>query len=83
MQINIIAQIEGLPKCGQDFGDNRKYRVVVKLSNGHRVSKVPDSLKVARKLERKLKDEAAEKKLFMITKAPVVDDIWLVSGSKG
>ena len=56
---------------------------MVKLSNGHRVSKVPDSLKVARKLERKLKDEAAEKKLFMITKAPVVDDIWLVSGSKG
>jgi hypothetical protein len=64
-------------KCGQDFGDNRKYRVVVKLADGHRVSKVLDSLAMARKLERKLKDEVAEKKLFGIAKAPLVDDIWL------
>ena len=63
-------------KCGQDFGDNRKYRVVVKLPDGQRVSKVVDSLKVARKLERKLKDEATEKKLFGISKAPLVDVIW-------
>jgi hypothetical protein len=63
-------------KCGQEFGDKRKYRVVVKLADGHRVSKVLDSLAMARKLERKLKDEAAGKKLFGTSKAPLVDDIW-------
>jgi hypothetical protein len=31
-------------KCGQDFGGNRKYRVIVKLADGQRVSKVVDSL---------------------------------------
>jgi len=64
-------------KCGQDFGDSRKYRVVVKSADGRRVSKVLDSLVMARKLERKLRDEAVEKNLFGIAKAPLVDDIWL------
>jgi integrase len=63
-------------KCGQDFGDNRKYRVVVKFSDGSRVTKVLDSLKLARKLERELKVQATEKKLFGISKAPLVDGIW-------
>ena len=63
-------------KCGQEFGDTRKYRVVVKMADGRRVSKVLDSLKIARKLERKLKDEEAEKKLFGVSHSPLVDDIW-------
>ena len=62
-------------RCGQDF-DKRKYRVVVKFSDGHRVSKVLESIKMARKLERKLKVEATEKKLFGISKAPLVEDVW-------
>ena len=63
-------------KCGYDFSDGRKYRVVVKTPDGGRVTKVLDSITMARKLERKLKIQAAEKNLFGISQAPLVDEIW-------
>ena len=50
--------------CGYDFKHGKKYRVVVKGQNGKRVSKVMDSLSMAKKFESKLKSQTLEHKLL-------------------
>lgn len=64
------------PKCGYDFSNGRKYRVTVKLYDGRRATKLLDSISKAKKYEGKLKSQTIDKKLFGITKAPLIDTIW-------
>lgn len=47
-----------------------------KDKSGKRVSKVLDSAAMAKKLERKLKTQVLENKLFGITKIPLIDEVW-------
>jgi len=63
-------------KCGYDFADGRKYRVVVRNHEGKRVTKVLNSITLAKKLESKLRTKALERNLLGINEAPLVDDIW-------
>jgi len=63
-------------KCNHKFTPgNRKYRVTVKLTTGKRVSKIVDSLELAKKVEAKLKTESIENELFNIQKHPPLSDI--------
>ena len=62
--------------CGHKFKNGRKYRVIVKGTNGKRTSKVVESLLVAKKLESKLRSQITEKKLFGVEPSPLVNDIW-------
>jgi len=63
-------------KCGHRFENGRKYRVIVKSSDGKRVSRVLESITVAKKLEAKLKTQALDKELFGTNQAPFIDEIW-------
>ena len=58
--------------CGQEIPSQRKFRVVVKASNGKRKSKVLDSLSRAKRYESKLKTEAIENQLFGISEVPLI-----------
>jgi integrase len=62
--------------CGYDFCNGKKYRVVVKGKDGRRVSKVLDSISVAKKLEGKLKTQSIENSLFGTTQIPLIDWTW-------
>lgn len=63
-------------RCGEPFGENRKYRVDVKSGDGKRASRVVDSIAVARKLEAKLKVQSMEGELFAVREVPRVGEVW-------
>lgn len=63
-------------KCGEPFGTSKKYRVVVSLPEGGRVSRVVDSLAMARKLEAKLKTEAMQGELLGVRSVPRLGVVW-------
>lgn len=64
-------------KCNHKFTTtNRKYRVTVKLANGKRVSKVVDSLELAKKVDAKLKTESIEQEFLNIKEPPLLSDIF-------
>jgi integrase len=63
-------------RCGNDFGTDKKYRVVVKGINGRRKTKILDSLPDAKKYEAKLRTELSDNSLYGITVVPVIDDVW-------
>jgi predicted amidophosphoribosyltransferase len=71
---NLSLRSKICKNCGYEFKNSKKYRVVVKDKSGKRVSKVLDSAPMAKKLERKLKTQVLENKLFGITKIPLIDD---------
>ena len=63
--------------CNSKFTTaNKKYRVMVKLPNGKRKSKVVNTLDLAKKVEAKFKTESVEKCVFNIQKSPLLSDIW-------
>ena len=62
--------------CGQPFGASRKYRVAVKLPDGKRVSRVVESLSIAKKLEAKLKTEAMQGELLGVRSVPRLGVVW-------
>ena len=63
-------------KCGHDLSKGKRYRVVVKTHNGKRVSKIMDSIAMAKKFESKLKTKVMEKTLLGVSEIPTVDEIW-------
>ena len=73
---NLSLRARICKNCGYYFSNGKKYRVVVKDQNGRRISKVLNSLAIAKKLERKLKTQILENSLFGITKKPVIDEVW-------
>ena len=73
---NLSLRVRICKNCRYYFSNGKKYRVVVKDQNGRRISKVLDSLAMAKKLERKLKTQMLENSLFGITKIPLIDEVW-------
>ncbi len=73
---NLSLRARICKNCGYYFSNGKKYRVVVKDQNGRRISKVLNSVAIARKLERKLKTQILENSLFGITKIPFIDEVW-------
>ncbi len=73
---NLSVRSRLCKNCGYDFSNGKKYKVVVKCKDGRRISKVLDSISIAKKLERKLKTQSMENSLFGITEIPVIDEIW-------
>ena len=63
-------------KCGHVFNSQKKYRVIVKVQSGKRISKVLDNISMAKKLESKLKTQILEGSLFGIKTVPTIDEIW-------
>ena len=62
--------------CGHDLSKGKRYRVVVKSHNGKRVSKIVDSISMAKMIESKLKTQAIRKTLFGLTETTTVDHVW-------
>jgi integrase len=62
--------------CDYEFKNGKKYRVIVRDQNGRRISKVLDSVSVAKRLESKLKTQILNRSLFGIRKVPFFDDVW-------
>jgi hypothetical protein len=62
--------------CGHNFRNGKKYRIVVKDQNGKRISKLLDSISLAKKLEGKLKTQIMKNSILGIRKVPLVDDVW-------
>jgi hypothetical protein len=62
--------------CGHKFKSAKKYRVFVKDQSGRTISKILDSISVAKKLEGRLKTQVLENRVLGITKAPSIDDVW-------
>jgi hypothetical protein len=73
---NLSLRSKVCKNCGYQFNNAKKYRVVVKGKNGKRISKVLDSISMAKKFERKLKTQSLEKSLFGITQIPIIDELW-------
>ena len=73
---NLSVRSKICQNCGYEFKNRKKYRVVVKDQYGKRISKVLDSISIAKKYERKLKTQILENKLFGIMKMPFIDDVW-------
>ena len=64
-------------KCEFKFSTtNRKYRVVVKLPNGKRKSKLVESVDIAKKVEAKLKIGSVENGMLNVHKSPMLNDVW-------
>lgn len=62
--------------CGNDFSKGKKYRVVVKFHSGKRITRVVDTLSLAKSVEGKLRTQAIEKNLSGINQIPLIDDAW-------
>ena len=73
---NLSVRSKICKNCGYEFKNGKKYRVIVKDQNGKRISKVLDSISVAKKLESKLKTQILKNSLFGITKIPFIDEVW-------
>ena len=73
---NLSVRSRVCKNCGYDFCSGKKYKVTVKGKDGRRISKVLDSISMAKKLERKLKTQSLENSLFGISKIRMIDDIW-------
>jgi len=73
---NLSVRSRVCRNCGYDFSNGKKYKVVVKCKDGRRISKVLDSISVAKKLETKLKTQSMENSLFGITQIRKIDEIW-------
>ncbi len=73
---NLSIRSKVCKNCGHEFNNGKKYRVVVKCKNGKRISKVLDSISMAKKLERKLKTQSLENSLFGIIQIPIIDEVW-------
>ena len=73
---NLSVRARVCKNCGYEFSNGKKYRVVVMGLNGKRVSKVFDSISMAKKYESKLKIQAIENKLFGIYQIPLIDEVW-------
>jgi len=73
---NLSIRSKVCKNCGYDFINGRKYKVVIKGANGKRITKVVDTISVAKKLEQKLKTQTIENNLFGMTSLPMVDEVW-------
>ena len=73
---NLSVRFRLCKNCGYNFSNGKKYKVVVKCKDGRRISKVLDSISIAKKFERKLKTQSIENNLFGITQIPVLDEVW-------
>jgi integrase len=73
---NLSVRARICRNCGYEFSSGKKYRVVVMGLNGKRISKVFDSISMAKKYESKLKTQAIENKLFGIYQIPLIDEVW-------
>jgi integrase len=73
---NVSVRSKVCSSCGYSFGNGKKYRVIVKGKNGRRVSKVLHSISMAKKLERKLKTQSLENRMFGIKQISVIDGVW-------
>ena len=73
---NLSVRSKICKNCGYEFRNGKKYRVVVKDQNGKRISKVLDSISIAKKYERKLKTQILENSLLGIKKVPMIDAVW-------
>jgi len=62
-------------KCGNNLQKNRKYRIFIKEGD-KRVTRIVDTLELARKLETKLKENAIKKTELGIVAAPTLDSVW-------
>jgi len=63
-------------KCGHRLERDRKYRVIVTAHDGKRISKIVDTLSLAKKLESKLRTQVIEKKMLGINKSITIDEAW-------
>ncbi|SHJ77248.1 Site-specific recombinase XerD [Desulfatibacillum alkenivorans DSM 16219] len=73
---SLSLQTKICPKCGSAFTQGKRYRVVVKGSDGRRVTKLVDTLNMAKNLEAKLKTQSMEKKLLGIRSRIGIDEAW-------
>ena len=73
---NLSVRSKICKNCGYEFRNRKKYRVIVNDQNGKRISKVLDSISIAKKYERKLKTQILENSLLGIKKAPMIDAVW-------
>ena len=65
-------------KCGCKLTPkNRKYRAIVKLPDGRRVSKMADTLDLAKSIESKFKTRVIEEDVFQVRKSPSLETAWL------
>jgi hypothetical protein len=62
--------------CGNNFKNNRKYRVRYKMPNGKWKSRIVDTLDLARSLEGQYRTDKIKEKDFGIHKAPKIEDVW-------
>ena len=60
---NLSVKSKICKNCDYEFKSRKKYRVVVKNQYGKRISKVLDSISMAKKYERKLKTQILEPRL--------------------
>jgi predicted amidophosphoribosyltransferase len=93
---NLSLRARICKNCGYYFSNGKKYRVVVKDQNGRRISKVLNSVAIAKKLERKLKmidhigcggkltrDKTEWSKHFRGEVYPIHILFWITSGLSG
>ena len=73
---NLSIKSKICKSCDYEFRNGKKYRVVVKNQSGRRISKVLDSISIAKKFERKLKTEILENTLLGIKRVPMIDEAW-------
>jgi integrase len=73
---NLSVKSRICKSCDYEFGSRKKYRVVVKNPYGKRITKVLDSISIAKKYERKLKTQILENTLLGIKKVPTIDEAW-------
>jgi integrase len=73
---NLSVRSKICKNCGYEFRNGKKYRVVVKDQNGKRISKVLDSISIAKKYERKLKTQILENSLLGIKRVSMIDAAW-------
>ena len=73
---NLSTRTKICKNCGYEFKNGKKYRVVVKDPSGKRISKVLNSIIMAKKYEGKLKTQILESSLLGIMKAPHIDEVW-------
>ena len=73
---NLSTRTKICRNCGYEFKNGKKYRVVVKDQSGKRISKVLNSIIMAKKYESKLKTQILESSLLGIRKAPRIDGVW-------
>ncbi|EPR34242.1 integrase family protein [Alkalidesulfovibrio alkalitolerans DSM 16529] len=64
------------PKCGNSGGAAQAYRVVVRGMDGKRVSKILESLSLARKLETSLKAKVIEGRYLGLKESHSLGDVW-------